>query len=209
MSQLPAAAHEREIPTSLPPEFADTGGSLAIFGFWVFLGSDIVLFSCLFTAYIVYRPQVAGGPDPLALFRYGPALLETLILLTSSFCCGLAIHAMRERRRGALMTWLGVTLALGLSFVLLELREFVHDVHTGASWHRSAFLSAFFTLVGAHGAHVSFGLLWGLAILVQLARQGLNARSASRMYTFSLYWHFLDIIWVFIFTVVYLMRRIP
>ncbi len=136
-------------------------------------------------------------------------MLETLILLTSSFCCGLAVQAMRNGRRGALMAWLAVTCTLGLTFVLLELREFIADALAGASWHRSAFLSAFFTLVGTHGGHVSFGILWGVAILVQLAREGLNPRSASRMYTFSLYWHFLDIVWVFIFTVVYLMRAIP
>ena len=152
---------------------------------------------------------MAGGPDPRTLFHYGPALLETLILLTSSFCCGLGVHAMRNGRAAALMAWLAATCALGLGFVLFELREFVVDASTGASWHRSAFLSAFFTLVGTHGGHVSFGILWGVAILVQLAREGLNPRSASRMYTFSLYWHFLDIIWVFIFTVVYLMRALP
>ena len=209
MSHVPAAPRPGETSTALPPEFADVGGSLGIFGFWIFLGSDIVLFSCLFTAYAVYRAHVAGGPDPRTLFHYGPAFLETVILLTSSFCCGLAVHAMRHGRRAALMAWLALTLALGLSFVLFELREFVADAAIGASWRRSAFLSAFFTLVGTHGAHVSFGILWGLAILVQLARQGLGPNSAARMYTFSLYWHFLDIIWVFIFTVVYLMRVVP
>lgn len=207
MSHLPATTAEHA--PQLPPEFADPAGALGIFGFWVFLGSDIVLFSCLFTAYAVYRAHVAGGPDPRTLFHYGPALLETLILLTSSFCCGLAVHAMRQGRRAGLMAWLAITVALGMGFVLVELHEFVADVAAGAVWRRSAFLSAFFTLVGTHGGHVSFGIFWGLAILVQLARQGLNPQSAGRLYTFSLYWHFLDIIWVFIFTVVYLMRAIP
>lgn len=210
MSDLSAAATppRMSITHDLPLEFADPNGSLGILGFWFFLGSDVVLFSCLFAVYAVYRTRAAGGPTPADILHYGPALAETVILLTSSFCCGLALHALRIGHRRAVNAWLAATASLGVAFVGLELHEFAGDMLRGASWQHSAFLSAFFTLVGTHGAHVSFGILWAITILIQLARRGPTARNARLLYTFSLYWHFLDIIWVFIFTVVYLMSRV-
>lgn len=199
----------RPVPdTRLPLEFQDRHETLGILGFWIFLASDVVLFSSLFAVYAVYQGRVATGPTPFQVFGLGTVLTETVLLLTSSFTCGLAIFMMRRGRTRPLVAWLAVTLLLGLAFVGLEVHEFVGDVAAFGTWHRSAFLSAFFTLVGTHGGHVSFGILWVAALIVQLLRRGLTPATARRVYTFSLYWHFLDIIWVFIFTAVYLSGKI-
>lgn len=195
-------------PQALPQEFADAHASTGILGFWLFLASDVVLFSCLFAVYAVYHTRVASGPAAGQLFHYGPALLETVILLTSSFSCGLAIYAMRRGSRAGVLWWISTTALLGAAFITLELREFAADLAMGASWHRSAFLSGFFMLVATHGAHVSFGILWAVVLLLQVFRRGLTAATRRKLYTFSLYWHFLDTIWVFIFTVVYLMGKV-
>ncbi|MDA8345434.1 MAG: cytochrome c oxidase subunit 3 [Thermaerobacter sp.] len=192
----------------LPLEFQESHETLSILGFWLFLASDVVLFSSLFAVYAVYQGRVAAGPTPLQLFSLGPVLTETILLLTSSFTCGLAIFMMRRGRTRPLVAWLVVTLLLGLGFVGMEVHEFVTDVAVWGTWHQSAFLSAFFTLVGTHGLHVSFGILWVAALVVQLLRYGLTPTTARKVYTFSLYWHFLDIIWVFIFTAVYLSGKI-
>ncbi len=192
----------------VPLEFSDHHGALSILGFWLFLASDVVLFSCLFAVYASYGMRTAGGPTPMQLFHYGPALAETLLLLCSSFACGLCVYQLRRRSTNGTTAWLAVTMLLGLGFVAMEAHEFASYVASGATWHKSAFLSAFFTLVGTHGLHVSFGLLWAASLLVQLRRHGLNAVSARKLYVFSLYWHFLDIIWVFIFSAVYLVGRI-
>ena len=195
----PEAAPER-----LPMEFADEEQSVAITGFWMFLVTDLLIFASLFASYAVYKPMVANGPSALQLFHLGPALLETLLLLTSSFTVGLAVWSMRRGRLRTMVAWMILTMLLGMGFVGTELHEFISDVGVGASWHTSAFLSAFFLLVSTHGVHVTFGVLWALALLLQVARRGLNPVTARKIYTFSLYWHFLDIIWVFILTVVYL-----
>lgn len=192
----------------LPLEFSDRQQGLGVLAVWCFLASDTVLFACLFAVYAVYTGRVADAPGPAQLLHVRGALPGTLLLLTSSFTCGLATHQLRRRRVAALQAWLAVTALLGLGFVLLELREFAADLAGGASWRHSAFLSAFFTLVGTHGAHVSFGVLWALVLVAELWRRGLTATVARRVYTFSLYWHFLDIVWVFIFTVVYLGGRL-
>lgn len=190
--------------TDRPLEFQSREASLRILGFWFFLASDVLLFACLFAVWTVYRDRTAGGPGPHQLFALGPVLVETLLLLTSSFTCGLMTHCMRHGRLRALLAWLLVTAALGIGFVSMEVAEFRGDAAAGATWHVSAFLSSFFALVGTHGAHVSFGILWALALAVQLARRGLGQATARKLYTFSLYWHFLDIVWIFIFTAVYL-----
>lgn len=192
----------------LPLEFQESHETLSILGFWLFLASDVVLFSCLFAVYAVYQGRVAAGPTPLQVFHLGPVLVETVLLLTSSFTCGLGIFMMRRGRTRQLIFWLAVTLLLGMFFVGFEIHEFAADVAAFGSWHQSAFLSAFFTLVGTHGGHVSFGILWAGGLIVQLLRYGLTPTTARKVYTFSLYWHFLDIIWVFIFTVVYLSGKI-
>ena len=192
----------------VPAEFADEEQSLHIAGFWMFLVTDILIFASLFAAYAVYRPMVASGPSAAQLFGLGPTLLETGLLLTSSFTVGIAVWFMRRGQRSAMVAWVVLTLLLGAGFVGTELHEFVADVAVGASWHTSAFLSSFFLLVSTHGAHVTFGLLWAVALLAQVGRRGLTAVTRRKIYTFSLYWHFLDIIWIFIFTAVYLGAKI-
>ncbi len=201
-------AKQSRVQGQMPLEFRDEQDTLAILGFWFFLGSDVVLFSCLFAVYAVFQSRVAAGPTPSQLISLGPVLVETVALLTSSFTCGLAIAAMRRGRLRSLMAWLIVTMLLGAGFVGMEIHEFAADVAAFGTWHQSGFLSAFFTLIGTHGGHVSFGVLWAAALLLLLLRQGLTPRVARKLYTFSLYWHFLDIVWVFIFTVVYLTGKI-
>ncbi len=200
---LPARSEER-----LPIEFAEEEQSLRVTGFWLFLITDLLIFASLFSSYAVYVPMSAGGPTPMGLFHLGPVLIETLALLTSSFTVGVAIWAMRRGQISLLRYALVVTLLLGAVFVGLELHEFVLDVAQGAGWQRSAFLSSFFLLVATHGAHVSFGILWAIALLFQLARHGLTAVTSRKLYTFALYWHFLDIVWVCIFTFVYLIGKV-
>ncbi|NMP23272.1 cytochrome (ubi)quinol oxidase subunit III [Sulfobacillus harzensis] len=190
--------------TSIPPEFQDNHESIRIMGFWIFLTTDIVLFGSLFSVYAVFRSRVALGPTPHQLFTLGPVLAETLILLTSTFTCSLSLFSARNNRLKGAIGWLVVTLVLGASFVSLEIREFVGDVLAGHTWHQSAFLSGFFTLVGTHGSHVTVGIVWAIMLALQLAMKGLTVTNRRKLYTFALYWHFLDIVWIFLFSVVYL-----
>lgn len=185
-------------------EYTREDDVLKIAGFWLFLATDLVLFACLFATYIILRGNAAGGPTEAQLFDVREFSAETFILLTSSFTCGLATFEMRRQKRGWVVTWLVITVLLGLSFVGLEVNEFVKYATHGAPMQRSAFLSGFFTLVGTHGCHVSFGILWMLSIVYQLGRRGLIAVTARKVFIVGLYWHFLDVVWVFIFTVVYL-----
>ncbi|PSR20614.1 MAG: cytochrome o ubiquinol oxidase subunit III [Sulfobacillus acidophilus] len=191
-------------PTTLPKEFQDQQESIRIMGFWVFLATDVALFGCLFSVYAVFRSRVALGPTPHQIFSLGPVLLETLILLTSSFTISLSLFAARRDRLKPALYCLILTLLLGASFVTLEIREFSHDVMAGHTWHQSAFLSAFFTLVGTHGSHVTFGVVWAIMLSMQLALRGLTVINRRKLYTFALYWHFLDIVWIFLFSIVYL-----
>jgi len=176
-----------------------------IFGFWVYIMTDCVLFATLFATYAVLRNNVADGPSGHEIFNMPYTLVETLILLTSSFTCGLMMLAARANKLRQVGLWLAVTFALGLAFVTMELTEFSHLVAGGHSWSSSAFLSSFFTLVGMHGLHISIGLLWILVMGAFLLRRGLNEHSLRRLEMFSIFWHFLDIVWVFIFTIVFLM----
>ncbi len=191
-----------------PVEYSTEDGRLKIFGFWIFMVADLLLFACLFATYMVMRTRMAGGPGPHQLFGYTGFLIETFLLLTSSFTIGLGTFAMRAGNKKALMGLLLVTIALGLGFVGMEINEFVNYVHDGATMSRSGFLSAFFTLVGTHGAHVSFGLFWMFGLVLQLARRGINSFTARKVFIVSLYWHFLDVVWVFIFTAVYLIGKV-
>lgn len=194
--------------TGVPRE-ADIGhadeNTLKVLGFWLFLSTDLVLFGCLFATYVILRDNVADGPSERMLFDVPVFTAETLILLTSSFTCGLAIHALRRRKKAWTVFWIFVTLLLGGAFIGLEINEFVKYATHGATMQRSAFLSAFFTLVGTHGCHVSFGILWIVSILYQIVKRGITPVTARKLFVAGLYWHFLDIVWVFIFTVVYLM----
>jgi len=175
------------------------------FGFWIYLMSDLVLFSTIFATYAVLSHNYAGGPTGKDLFDLKYTFVETMFLLFSSATCGMAMLAMRDGKKGMVMGWLVVTFVLGLGFISMEINEFYHMIRQGAGPDRSAFLSAFFTLVGTHGAHVSFGLLWMAVMMVQVMVKGLTTPAQSRLFRLSMFWHFLDIVWIGVFTVVYLM----
>jgi cytochrome o ubiquinol oxidase subunit 3 len=175
------------------------------YGFWLFLLSDIVMFSTLFAAYAVLVHATAGGPSGAELFNQTSAAIETACLLASSYTCGLMSLAANERRRASTYVFALLTFVLGAAFLTLELREFANMIAVGATPQRSAFLSAFFTLVGCHGLHVTAGLTWLAVMMLQVAVKGFRASVERRLLCFALFWHALDIIWVWLFTVVYLM----
>lgn len=166
--------------------------------------TDCLLFASLFATYAVLYRNTAGGPSGYQLFDLKNVLAETLILLTSSFTCGLAMLAAHKNERDKTILWFLVTFALGIAFLALEITEFRHFVAVGDSWRRSGFLSAFFTLVGTHGLHITIGLLWMGTLLWQVFRKGLKGSIVKRLTLLSMFWHFLDIVWIFIFTIVYL-----
>ena len=179
------------------------------YGFWIFLLSDIVMFSALFAAYAVLVRATAGGPTGAELFNQASVAIETACLLASSFTCGLMSLAVGSRRRAATYFFAVVTFVLGAAFLALEVREFAGMIAIGATPQRSAFLSAFFTLVGCHGLHVATGLIWLAVMMAQVAIKGFRATVERRLLCFALFWHALDIIWVWLFTVVYLMGARP
>lgn len=174
-------------------------------GFWIYLMTDLVLFATLFATFAVLRESTFGGPSGKELFDMPFVLAETLILLTSSFTCGLAIIAMHRQQKMQLLMWFGITFLLGTAFLALELTEFRSLLHEGNGWQRSGFLSSFFALVGTHGLHILVGLLWMAVMIVQVVRRGLTAHTSRRLLLLGMLWHFLDIVWIFIFTFVYLM----
>jgi cytochrome o ubiquinol oxidase subunit III len=175
------------------------------YGFWIFLLSDIIMFSAFFATYAVLVGATAGGPSGAELFDLRSAAVETACLLASSFTCGLASIAVSVRNRLWFYVAMAVTCLFGLAFLGLELKEFASLVMRGDGPSRSAFLSAFFTLVGCHGLHVSAGILWLLTMMAQVFAKGFRADIERRILCFALFWHALDIIWVALFTVVYLM----
>lgn len=179
-----------------------------IFGFWVYLMTDLLMFGVLFAAYSVLHGNIFGGPSGRQIFNLPFALSETLILLTSSFTCGLATLAVRGRNKTWVLIWFSITFLLGLAFLGLELSEFSKLVAEGNSWQKSAFLSSFFTLVGTHGLHISVGLCWMLINMIYVYSHGLTDNITRKLALLSLFWHFLDIVWIFIFTIVYLMGGI-
>jgi cytochrome o ubiquinol oxidase subunit III len=174
-------------------------------GLWTYLMSDCVLFASLFATFAALRAATAGGPTGADLFDLDFVLIETLVLLSSSFTCGIALLAAREGRTKTVWIGLLMTLSLGVAFLLMEVTEFQHLIAEGAGPSTSAFLSSFFLLVGTHGLHVFGGLVWLLVILAHLAVRGLTHTTVSRIGLFSLFWHFLDIIWIFVFSFVYLL----
>lgn len=176
-----------------------------VFGFWVYLMTDCILFSTLFAAYAVLHNGTFGGPTARELFSFPYALTETGILLTSSFASGLARIAAHENKKNAVLAWFCFVFVLGAAFLAMEINEFSNLVREGSSWQRSAFLSSFFTLVGTHGLHITAGLLWMVVLAVQILRHGIPSVILTRLTCFTLFWHFLDVVWIFIFTVVYLM----
>ena len=175
------------------------------YGFWIFLLSDIVMFSCFFASYAVLLGQTAGGPSGAQLFDLRSVAAETACLLLSSFTCGLASIAADVRSARWYQAAMAATCVLGLTFLALEGREFASLVARGAGPTRSAFLSAFFALVGCHGMHVSAGILWLLTMMAQVFAKGFRADILRRLLCFALFWHALDIIWVAVFSVVYLL----
>jgi cytochrome o ubiquinol oxidase subunit 3 len=179
------------------------------YGFWIFLLSDIVMFSALFAAYAVLVHATAGGPGGAQLFNQVSVALQTAVLLVSSYACGLMSLAVNERRQAATYLFAAVTFVLGAAFLALELREFAGMIASGATPQRSAFLSAFFALVGCHGLHVTAGLIWLGVLMAQVAIQGFRPSVTRRLLCFALFWHALDIIWVGLFTMVYLMGVVP
>jgi cytochrome o ubiquinol oxidase subunit III len=178
---------------------------VAAYGFWIFLLSDIVMFSALFASYAVLAKATAGGPTGAQLFSQQSAAMETAFLLLSSYTCGLMSLAANSRHQLGTVLGAASTFLLGAAFLTLELREFHGMIAIGATPQSSAFLSAFFTLVGCHGLHVTIGMIWLVVMMVQLAMWGFRPVVERRLLCFALFWHALDIIWVMIFTVVYLM----
>jgi cytochrome o ubiquinol oxidase subunit III len=179
------------------------------YGFWIFLLSDIVMFSALFAAYAVLGHATAGGPSGAGLFNQVNVAIETGCLLASSYTCGLMSLLVNARRRPAVYFFAAITFALGAAFLALEFREFADMIARGAAPQRSAFLSAFFTLVGCHGLHVTAGLVWLAVMMAQVTVKGIRPSVERRLLCFALFWHALDIIWVWLFTVVYLMGVQP
>ncbi|GAB2543178.1 cytochrome (ubi)quinol oxidase subunit III [Gracilibacillus alcaliphilus] len=195
-------------PKHMPsnPEQATLEGKNKFLGFWFFLGGETVLFASLFGTYLALRDSTNGGASSQDLFGLELVFIMTMLLLTSSLTSVYAMYHMKNNDFKRMMIWLGITVALGLGFLGFEIYEFVHYIHDYEFTMRSsAFGSAFYTLVGFHGGHVVFGLSWIIALMFRNAKRGLNLYNAPKFYIASLYWHFIDVVWVFIFTVVYLM----
>ncbi len=184
----------------------DAGGT-KIFGFWIYLMSDCILFSILFATYAVLVNGTAGGPTGKDIFELPFVLVETFLLLFSSITYGMAAIAMYKNNKSQVISWLALTWLFGAGFIGMEIYEFHHLIVNGMGPDRSGFLSAFFALVGTHGLHVTSGLIWMAVLMVQIARRGLTSTNRTRIMCLSLFWHFLDVVWICVFTVVYLMGR--
>lgn len=180
-------------------------GELKVFGFWIYIMTDCILFATLFATYAVMHSHTAGGPDGSEIFDLPYVLVETFLLLFSSFTSGVALLAMHQGNKRNVVLWLIVTALLGAGFVAMEIHEFLGLIAEGHGPDRSAFLSSFFTLVGTHGLHVSAGLVWMLLLMLQIGQQGLTDTNKTRLQCLSLFWHFLDIVWICVFSVVYLL----
>ncbi|RJL04072.1 cytochrome o ubiquinol oxidase subunit III [Paracoccus siganidrum] len=201
--------------TAVPPgKFWDTEphhheeGASTSLGFWIYLMSDCLMFAVLFAVYGVLGANYAAGPGPKDLFDLNLIALNTAMLLFSSITFGFAMLAMGRGDQRGTLRWLAVTLFFGLCFLAIEIYEFRHLIHLGAGPHRSGFLSAFFALVGTHGLHVAFGSIWLVTLMVQITQKGLIAANRRRMACLSMFWHFLDVIWIGVFTFVYLLGMI-
>jgi cytochrome o ubiquinol oxidase subunit 3 len=201
------------VPAGVPTELARGRGgggpastrTVVAYGFWIFLLSDFVLFSGLFAAYAVLSSNTAGGPTGAELFNLRNVFIETMCLLFSSYTCGLGALSAERRQPGRFLIFSVLTFVLGAAFLIIESREFAGMVSKGAGPSRSAFLSGFFTLVGTHGVHVTGGLLWLIYMAAQVVAKGLRPHVLRRLLCWSLFWHALDIVWVGVFTLVYLM----
>ena len=180
-------------------------GGFTHLGFWIYLMSDCLIFAVLFATYGVLGASLAGGPGPRDLFELPLVALNTTFLLISSITYGFAMLAVYAKDQAKAIRWLAITGAFGAAFVAVELYEFAHLIHEGAGPQRSGFLSAFFALVGTHGLHVSFGIVWLVVLITQVRKRGLIAANVRRLTCLSLFWHFLDLVWIGVFTFVYLL----
>ncbi|WP_156362408.1 cytochrome o ubiquinol oxidase subunit III [Sphingomonas sp. Leaf208] len=180
-------------------------GASTMLGFWMYLMSDCLIFAVLFAAYAVLGNSYAGGPSPKEIFELPLVAVNTAMLLFSSITYGFAMLSMEEGRQRVMQMWLVFTGLFGLAFLSIEMYEFANLIHEGAGPTRSAFLSSFFTLVGTHGLHVTMGLIWLVTLMVQVQKHGLIAANKRRLMCLSMFWHFLDVIWIGVFTFVYLM----
>lgn len=189
----------------LKDEPAHPEGSSTMLGFWIYLMSDCLIFAVLFAVYGVLGANYAAGPAPKDLFDLPLVAINTAMLLFSSLTFGFAMLEMVKGNVRGTLIWLGVTGLFGLAFLGIELYEFAHLIHLGATPQRSAFLSSFFTLVGTHGLHVAFGIVWLVTLMIQVGRHGLIEANKRRLMCLSLFWHFLDVIWIGVFTFVYLL----
>ena len=178
-------------------------GSTKTFGFWVYLMTDLTLFSALFACFLVLRSNSFNGPSLKDLFHLQPVLVETLCLLTSTFTCSLGLLSVFRRIKTWALIWFFITFCLGVAFLYIEISEFIDFVGKGASPQRSAALSSFFTLVGTHGFHITIGLLWMAVMMFRIGMRPITHHAVPRIFCMALFWHFLDFIWIFIFTVVY------
>ncbi|WP_113927384.1 cytochrome (ubi)quinol oxidase subunit III [Bacillus sp. P14.5] len=204
---------EKFTPKTWPaaPEKATLEAKNKFMGFWFFLGGETVLFASLFATYLALKDSVPSPDHALAkdIFDLPLAFIATMLLLTSSLTSVYAMYHMKNYNFKGMQAWLLITVLLGFAFLVLEIYEFYHYVHAyGHTFTSSAFGSAFYTLVGFHGAHVAFGLMWIISLMVRNAKRGLSLYNAPKFYVASLYWHFIDVVWVFIFTVVYLMGMV-
>ena len=197
------------IETAEKPEFYLTEEhhpeNSTMLGFWLYLMSDCLIFAILFATYAVLGRNYAAGPSPADLFDLPLVAINTSMLLLSSITYGFAMLQMERAKKAETLFWLGVTGLFGAVFIGLEMYEFIHLIHEGAGPQRSAFLSAFFTLVGTHGLHVTVGLIWLVTLMVQVGKYGLIEENKRRLMCLSMFWHFLDVIWIGVFSFVYLM----
>ena len=202
-------AHEAHVQDTEKPQFYLTEDhhpeSSTMLGFWLYLMSDCLIFAVLFATHGVLGRNYSAGPSPADLFDLPLVAINTTMLLFSSITYGFAMLQMERNAKAETLFWLGVTGVFGAAFLALELYEFYHLIHEGAGPTRSAFLSSFFTLVGTHGVHVTFGVIWLITLMVQVGKRGLIPENRRRLMCLSMFWHFLDVIWIGVFSFVYLM----
>ena len=179
-----------------------------IFGFWIYIMSDCILFASIFAVYAVLYKNTFGGIGPSDVASLPFVFVETMLLLTSSFTYGIAMLVRRRGLQNQMLLWMGITFVLGACFIAMELYEFAHLIHEGDTWQTSAFLSVFFTLVGTHGLHVTVGLIWMITLMIQVKKHGITSTTSTKLSCLGLFWHFLDVVWIFVFSLVYLMGAI-
>lgn len=205
MDSQPITASAEAEPSFYVTDDEEHGAGATMLGFWIYLMSDALIFATLFATFGVLSSSYAGGPSPRQIFELPLVALNTALLLVSSITYGMAMIDMEAGRTRAVQAWLAVTALFGLAFVGVELHEFAGLIAAGATPQRSAFLSAFFTLVGTHGLHVTCGLVWIAVMLAQLGKHGLNDANKRRLMCLGMFWHLLDVVWIGVFTFVYLL----